>query len=64
MIQLFNMPTKWSNAQHLVEYEKELLYEENKKSGNVMQQPMDFSVCGINTSSASILIRSHLLFAR
>ena len=52
------------NAQHLVEYLKQLLYEENKKSGNVMQQPMDSCACGINTSSESILIRSYLLFAR
>ena len=44
-------PTKRSNAQHLVEYKKQLLYEENRKSGNVMQQPMDYCVCGINTSS-------------
>ena len=36
---------------------KQLLYEENQKSGNVMQQPMDSYVCGINTSSESILIR-------
>ena len=34
---VYNMPTKRSNAQHLVEYEKQLLHEENKKSGNVMQ---------------------------
>ena len=27
-----------------------------------MQQPMDSYVCGINTSSESILIRSYLLF--
>ena len=33
-------PTKLSNAQHLVEYEKQLLYEVNKKSGNIMQQPI------------------------
>ena len=57
-------PTKRSNAQHLVESEKQRLYEENKKSGNVMQQPMDSYVCGINTSSESILIRSYLLFPR
>ena len=31
------MPTKRSNAQHLVGYEKQLLYEKNKKSGNDMQ---------------------------
>ena len=29
-----------------------------------MQQPMDSYVCGINTSSESILIRSYLLFIR
>ena len=56
------MPTKRSNAHHLVEYYKQLLYEEHQKSGNVMQQPMDSCVCGINTSSESILIRSYLLF--
>ena len=38
---------------------KQLLYEENQKSGNVMQQPMDSCVCGINTISESILIRSY-----
>ena len=44
---------------------KQLLFEEtDQKSGNVMQQPMDSCVCGINTSSESILIRSYLLFAR
>ena len=43
---------------------KQLLHEENKKSGNVMQKPMDSYVCGINTSSESILNRSYLLFAR
>ena len=37
-----SMPTKRSNAQHLVEYEKQLYYEENKKSGDVMQQLMDY----------------------
>ena len=58
------MPTKQSNAQHLVEYEKQLLYGENKKSGNVMQQPMDFYICGINMGSESILIRLYLLFAQ
>ena len=30
-------PTKRSNTQHLVEYEKQLLNEENKISGSVMQ---------------------------
>ena len=58
------MPTKWSNAQHLIKYEKQLPYEENKKSGNVMQQPMDSYLCGINTSSESILFRSYLFFAQ
>ena len=58
-----NMPTKPSNAQHLVEYEQQLLYEEYQKSGNLMQQPMDSYVCGIYMSSESILIRSYLLFA-
>ena len=57
-------PTKQSNAQHLVEYEKQLLYEENKKSGKFMQHPKDSYVCGINTSSESILIRSYLVFVR
>ena len=55
--------TKQSNAQHLVEYEKQMIYEENQTSGNFMQQPMDSYVCGINTSSESILIRSYALFA-
>ena len=53
-------PIKRSNAQHMVE--KQLLYEENKKWGNVMKQPMDSYVCGINTRSESILIRLYLLF--
>ena len=48
-----NTPTKLSNAQHLVE--KQLLYKENQNSGDVMQQPKDSYVCGINTSSESIL---------
>ena len=55
-------PTNRSNAQHLVEYEKQLLYEENKKSGNVMQQPMDSYVCGTNLRSESSLVLSDLLF--
>ena len=54
-------PAKRSNAQHLVECLKQLLYEENQKSGNLMQQPMDSCVCGIDTSSESILNRSYLL---
>ena len=36
--------------------------KKNKKSGNVMQQPMDSYVCGINTSSESIPIMSNLPF--
>ena len=40
------------------------LYEGYQKSMNVMQQPMDSNVCGINTSPESILIRSYLLFLR
>ena len=47
----------FSNAQHLVEYEKHLLFEVDKKSGNVIKQPMD-------SYAESILIRSYLLFAR
>ena len=35
-----NTPTKQSKTQHLVEYYKQFLQEENKKSGNVMQQTM------------------------
>ena len=35
-----------------------------KKTGTVMQQPMDSCVCGINTSSESKLIRSYLVLAR
>ena len=61
---LEHTPTKRSNAQHMVEYLKQLFYEENQKLLNVMQQPMDSCLCGINTSSESILIRSYLLFAR
>ena len=55
-----------TNAQYLVKYEKQLLYEENQQSGNVMQQPMDSYICGItiSMSSESILIRSYLLFAQ
>ena len=52
------MPTKQSNAQHLVE--KQLLYEDNQNSENVMQQLMDSYVYGINTSSESILIRLYI----
>ena len=55
--------TKRSNTQHLVEYEKQLLYEENQKSGNVMQQPMDFYVSGINTSS-EVFSLGHIYFSR
>ena len=41
------MPTKRLNVQHLIEYLKQLLQEENKKSGNVMQQPMHSYVHGL-----------------
>ena len=58
----YNTPAKRSNAQHMLEYEKQLLYEENQKSGNAMQQPMESHFSGINTSSESILVRSYLLF--
>ena len=62
---VIDTPIKRLNAQHLVEYlKKQLLYEENLKSGNVMQQPMDSCVRGKNTSSESILIRFCLLSAR
>ena len=54
------MPTKRSNAQHLIE--KQLLNEENKKSGNVMQQPMHSYVCGINLRPETSLVLSDLLF--
>ena len=30
-------PTKRSNAQHMIEYEKQLFYEENQNSGNIMR---------------------------
>ena len=56
------MPTKQSNAQHLVEYKKKLHQGENQKSGNVMQQPMHYYVCGINLRSESSLVLSDLLF--
>ena len=49
-------PTKRSNAQHLVEYWKQFLREENKKSGNVMQQTMHYYVYGMNLRSESSLI--------
>ena len=55
-------PTKLSNAPHLVEYEKQLLYEENKKIVECHATAYGF-LPGINTSSESILIRSYLLFA-
>ena len=57
------MPTKRLNAQHLVEYQKQFLQEENKKSGNVMQQTMHSYVCGINLRSESSLVLSDLHFA-
>ena len=55
-------PTKRSNAQHLVEYQKQFLQEENQKSGNVMQQTMHSYVCGINLRSESSLVLSDLHF--
>ena len=48
----------WLNIKHKCSMKK------IKKSGNVMQQSMHSCVCGKNTSSESILIRSYLLFAR
>ena len=60
---LYYTPTKQSNAQHLVEYQKQLLQEENQNSGNVMQQPKHSYICGINLRSESFLILSDLLFA-
>ena len=57
------MPTKGSNAQHLVEYYKQLNQEGNRKSGNVMLQPMYSYVCGINLRPESSLVLSDLLFA-
>ena len=38
--------------------------EENNKTGNVMQLPMDSYVCGINIFPKSSLILSYLLFTR
>ena len=35
---------------------------ENKKTGNVMQQPMHSCICGINLRSESSLVLSELLF--
>ena len=52
-----------SNAQHLVEYLKQFLQEENRKSGNFMQQTMRSNVCGINSRSESSLVLSYLHFA-
>ena len=56
-------PTKHLNAQHLVEYYKQFLQEENKKLGNVMQQAMLFYICGINLRSEGSLVLSDLHFA-
>ena len=55
------MPIKHSDAQPLVKYVKQLHKEENKKSGTVMQYPIDSYFCGINRSSESFLIMSFLL---
>ena len=49
--------------QHLVEYQKQILQEENQKSGNVMQQTMHSYVFGINLRSESSLVLSDLHFA-
>ena len=51
-----NKPTKRSNAQHLVEYYRQFLQEENKKLGNVIQKTMHSYVCGINLRSESSLV--------
>ena len=59
---LLNTPTKRLNAQHLVEYQKQFLQEENKKSGNVMQQIMHSYVCGINLRSESSLLLVRFTF--
>ena len=56
-------PTKRSNAQHLVEYKKQFLQEENQKLGNVIQQTMHSYICGINLRSESSLVLSDLHFA-
>ena len=58
-----NTSTKRPNAQHLVEYLKQFLQEENQKLGNVMQQTMHSCVCGINLRSESSLVLSDLHFA-
>ena len=58
-----SMPTKCSDAQRLFKYEIQLPYEKIKKSGKVMQLPMDSYFCGINTSFERILTMSFLLFA-
>ena len=42
--------------------EKLFLQEENKKSGNVMQQPMHSYVCDINLRSESSIVLADLLF--
>ena len=59
----FYTPTKCWNAQHLVEYKKQFLQEENQKSGNVMQQTRHSYVCGINLRSENSLVLSDLHFA-
>ena len=55
---LYHTPTKQSNAQHLVEYQKQLLQEENRNSGNVMQQSKHSCICGIDLRSESSLVMS------
>ena len=56
-------PTKRSDAQPLVKYEKKtIVLGREYKSGNVMQKPRDSYVCGIITSSESIPIISYILY--
>ena len=58
-------PTKRSDAQPLVEREKQLecLPVENRKSGNVVQLLTGPYVYGVNRRSESFLLLSDLLFA-
>ena len=42
-------PTKRSNAQHLIGYEKQLLYDENTKISECHAIAFGSYVCGINT---------------
>ena len=56
-------PTKRSNAQHLVEYLKQLLQEEKKKIWECHATAYATYVCGKNLRSESSLVLSDLLFA-